>query len=71
MPGENTFENTLEELEKIVGELEAGNVGLDDGLKLYEKGVNLYKICKIKIDKAEKKIQKLDDDLNEVDIETD
>lgn len=28
MPGENTFENTLEELEKIVGELEAGNVAL-------------------------------------------
>lgn len=40
-----SFENKLEELEKIVSELEEGNVPIDKMFLLYEKGKKLYQEC--------------------------
>lgn len=51
------FEKALERLEKIVEELEAGNIPLEDALKKYEEGVKLSRICSEKLTAAEKKIQ--------------
>lgn len=62
---DKSFEKSLIELEKLVDKLEAGKSGLEESLELFEKGVILYKDCKSKLDKVEKKISKLSQDLKE------
>ena len=59
MAEEIKFEKALERLEKIVEELEAGNIPLEDALKKYEEGVRLSRTCNEKLSQAEKKIQVL------------
>ena len=66
----NTFEQSLEELENIVRKLESQELNLDKGLELFEKGVFLYKDCKKKLDQVEKKIVKLSESLKEEPLET-
>ena len=51
-----TFESALEELEEIASELETGELGLDDALGKYEKGVQLARFCRKKLDEAARKI---------------
>ncbi len=65
----NTFENSLKDLEKIVNELESGSINLESSLKQFEKGVSLYKKCKKTLDQAEKKIKILTEELDEEDFE--
>jgi len=62
---EKSFEGALEELERIVGQLENGKTPLEDGLTKFEQGVALYKQCKDVLDKAEKRISILTKDLKE------
>ena len=64
-----TFETQLEKLEEIVGQLESGELNLDDSLKKFEEGVKLFKSCKGKLSKAEKKIAVLNESLNEEDLD--
>lgn len=59
MSEELKFEKALERLEKIVEELEAGNIPLEEALKKYEEGVRLSRACSEKLTQAEKKIQVL------------
>ena len=61
------FENSLKELETIVRELESGEVNLDESLKKFEKGIELYKDCRQTLQSAEKKIKILSDSLKEID----
>ena len=51
-----TFESALEELEEIASELETGELGLDEALGRYEKGVQLSRFCRKKLDEAARKI---------------
>ena len=55
----NTFENSMLELEQIVKKLEKGDTTLDESLSLFEKGVKLSKECQNMLDKAEKKVSVL------------
>lgn len=57
MTDEIKFEKALEKLEKIVADLEAGNIPLEDALKKYEEGVGLSRLCQKKLAQAEKKIE--------------
>lgn len=57
MADEIKFEKALERLEKIVEELEEGNVSLEDSLKKYEEGVKLSAVCQQRLAQAEKKIE--------------
>ena len=66
---DQAFESKLEDLEKIVTELESGELPLDKGLELFEQGVLLYKDCKKQLEKVEKKINKLTESLEEEPIE--
>ena len=52
-----TFEESLAELEKIIGELEGGTLPLDTMMTRYEQGVKALAKCREVLDKAEKKIQ--------------
>lgn len=59
MEKEKTFEEALEELEKIVKELEMGNAPLDEAIKKYTEAMNLAKICNDKLDSATKSVNKI------------
>ena len=50
------FEDALSALEKIVEELESGDLGLDESLKRYEQGVKAYRRCYEILDGAERRI---------------
>ncbi len=52
-----SFEESLEELEKIVAELESGKLGLSEALARYEEGVKHLKGCQQLLDQAERKIE--------------
>lgn len=56
MKEEKTFEESLNELEKIATKLENGDIGLDEAIKEFEKGIKLSKECSQKLDEAERKI---------------
>ena len=52
-----SFEESLEELEKIVAELESGKLGLSDALARYEQGVKHLRGCQELLERAERKIE--------------
>ena len=56
MSENKTFEESLNELEKIASNLENGDLGLDEAINEFEKGITLSKECSKKIDEAEKRI---------------
>ena len=51
------FEDALEKLEKIVGQLEDGSLSLDDALAKYEEGIKLSRLCAKKLESAKKKVE--------------
>lgn len=59
MAENKTFEESVMELEKIVAELESGDVTLDESLSLFERGIKLSKSCQKMLDAAEKKVSVL------------
>ena len=63
-----TFEVSLQELEKIVRRLEDGDLPLEESLKLFEKGVRLSRECQERLNQAERRIEVLlkDEDGNPV-----
>jgi len=54
-----TFEEAQQELEQIVHRLETGEAPLDEALKLWERGEELYRFCRERLDAAEDKIEEL------------
>lgn len=53
------FEEAQKELERIVHQLETGQADLDDAIKLWERGDELYRLCMGKLDSAQGKIEAL------------
>ena len=51
------FDQALKRLEKLVEEMEEGEVPLEESLKKYEEGVRLARLCLEKLNQAEKKIE--------------
>lgn len=54
-----TFEQALAELEKIVGDLEKGDVPLDESISIYERGEALKAHCDTLLKAAENKVEKI------------
>ena len=52
----SSFENNMENLEKIVAELEKGDLNLDESISKFEEGMKISKECNKILDNAEKKI---------------
>ncbi|MDD3623678.1 MAG: exodeoxyribonuclease VII small subunit [Bacilli bacterium] len=52
------FEELLKELEKIVLELEKGDLSLEESLKKYQRGIELSKLCKEKLEEAKEVVVK-------------
>ena len=54
-----TFEQSLKQLEKIVQELESGDLPLEKAIKKFEEGIQLSKFCSRKLDETEERINVL------------
>lgn len=54
-----SFEQAMGRLEEIVNQLEQGDCGLDQSLKLFEEGAGLAAQCEELLDKAEQKVNLL------------
>jgi len=52
-----SFEDALQELEDVANKLESGELGLDDSIKEFEKGIKLARYCQQKLEEAERKIE--------------
>ena len=64
MPEESTqpaesFEASLDALEKVVKELEAGDLPLERSLELFEKGMALSETCRKQLEAAETRVEML------------
>ena len=56
---EMSFEEAMRELEQVVGQLERGDVALEQSITLYERGAELKKRCETKLSEAEEKVAAL------------
>ncbi|MFQ5461414.1 MAG: exodeoxyribonuclease VII small subunit [Phycisphaerae bacterium] len=55
-----SFEEALAQLEAIAEQIERGDIGLEESISQYEKGMALVKQCRAILAKAELRIQKID-----------
>lgn len=62
-----TFEESIQKLETVVGELESGELSLEEGIEKFAAGVKSYKECKKLLTKVEKRITVLTESLDEED----
>jgi exodeoxyribonuclease VII small subunit len=58
-PGEPSFEQLYSRLEEVTARLEAGDLSLDDAVKLYEEGVELARRAQALLADAEQRIERL------------
>ena len=52
-----SFEACLEELEKVVKELEAGDLALERSLELFSRGMTLSETCRKQLEEAETRVE--------------
>tara|TARA_A100001015_G_scaffold159823_1_gene177541 strand:- start:558 stop:767 length:210 start_codon:yes stop_codon:yes gene_type:complete len=60
-----SFEEALKSLEKIVEELNDGDLDLEKAINAYEKGIQLKNICEEKLKNAKERIDKIKPDILE------
>ncbi len=74
MASKQSFEKAMEQLEKIVKDLEDGDLPLEKAMKKFEQGIKLTRFCSKKLDDTERKINLLIQDhegnIDEVPFET-
>lgn len=64
--GGDRFEDQLANLEEIVGKLEDESVGLEEALELFEKGIELARSCRARLEEVEQRVtQLLETDVND------
>ena len=61
---EMSFETAMQELERVVDQLERGEVALDASIALYERGAALKKRCEDELKRAEEKVAAITLDAN-------
>ncbi|MBI1791041.1 MAG: exodeoxyribonuclease VII small subunit [Acidobacteria bacterium] len=54
-----SFESSLDQLEKVVKELEGGDLPLEKSLELFEKGMALSDTCRKQLEEAETRVEML------------
>jgi exodeoxyribonuclease VII small subunit len=59
-PGSSpAFEEILSRLNTVVEKLEAGDMTLEDSLALFEEGVRLSRLGSVRLDEAERRVERL------------
>lgn len=56
-PTKLSFESSIEELEKIVEQMESGDITLEESLKYFERGIELTRSCQQVLSSAEQKVE--------------
>ena len=56
---EQSFEESLKELETIAKDLESGNTNLDDAINKFNDAMKLSKVCNDKLKNAEENVNKI------------
>lgn len=64
-----SLEETFEQIETIIKQLESPEVTLDDSFRLYQAGVEKIKTCNLLLDTVEKKMQVMQADGSLADFE--
>ena len=54
-----SFEDAMKRLEKIINDLESGNVELENAIELYTEGIKLQEHCENKLNNAKLKVEKI------------
>ncbi|MCR8724740.1 exodeoxyribonuclease VII small subunit [Frigidibacter sp. ROC022] len=54
-----SFEQAMAELEKVVGQLDKGDVPLEESIRLYQRGAELKAHCEAKLEAAQEKVAAL------------
>lgn len=62
-----SFEAAMEELESLIDRIESGQIGLEESIKAYERGVGLVKRCRAVLDQAEQRVEELSSQLDDAD----
>ena len=62
------FEKSLAELEKLVENMEQGELSLEDALKHFERGIELSRVCQTALQAAEQKVELLLEKNGQIDI---
>lgn len=57
-----SFEDAFAELERVVGELEAGKLSLEESVRLFERGRKLSAYCQTILEKATLRVSEITDD---------
>ena len=58
---EESLEELFAKLDQVAKELESGDTSLEESFGLYQKGMEMLKLCNEKIDTVEKKVQVLEE----------
>ena len=61
-PEKLSYEEAMSELESLVGRMEQGGLTLEESVESYARGIALTKACRAKLDRAEERIRKLDEE---------
>ena len=56
---ELSFEQLQAELEQVVGRLERGDVPVDEALHLWQRGEELLRLCRARLESAEGRVEEL------------
>ena len=59
-PSEQTFEQALAELEKIVKKMEGGELSLEQALATHKRGLELAKFCQQRLEAAQQQVKVLE-----------
>ncbi len=62
--GGETFEDALGELQRIVDELESGELAIDAAVSLYEVGMRLVRLCTGHLDMAELRVSQITESIH-------
>ena len=57
-----SLEDTFDKLEDILGQMESGELTMNESFKRYKEGIELVKKCSLMIDKVEKEMIIINDD---------
>jgi exodeoxyribonuclease VII small subunit len=60
LPDGLTFERALDELEKLVGRMEGGELSLEDSLAAHKRGLELARFCQDRLESAQQQVRVLE-----------
>lgn len=60
------FEQAMERLENLVGEMESGSMSVEHSLKAFEEGIGLTRQCQQILENAEQKVKLLTEEKGEI-----